>query len=163
MEQQKCSLSETLLISVLQEQEEKLGNSDLGTLDTVYRLGKLYVNTGRYVEAITMLNRALKGFELVSEDTDPEQYIALLFLNEGRYNEAEPLWLKVLGLVSEHDHGRKSKVQHCLGLLYMKKNQRVEAERYLEMSLLDREKRFGVDHYDTKETAKALAYLKACD
>jgi tetratricopeptide (TPR) repeat protein len=88
--------------------------------------------------------------------------LAILYRNQGRYDEAEPLYLETLEArrrISGDDHPHTLSSKHNLAVLYWNQGRYDEAEPLYLETLEARKRVLGDDHPDTLKSMNNLAIL----
>ncbi|EJT68900.1 hypothetical protein GGTG_13563 [Gaeumannomyces tritici R3-111a-1] len=131
------------------------------------RLGSLYSDQSRLIEAEALYERALQGFEkafgldhrLTLNIVDN---LAAVYFDQGRPTEAESLFGRALQgkekALGPDDQSTLDTVNN-LARLYSDQNRLAEAETLFERVLQGREKAFGPDHTLTLEALNNMANL----
>ena len=86
----------------------------------------------------------------------------LALFNAGKYDEAEPLYLRALAIREEvrgADHPDVAESLNNLGLLYRTQGQYARAEPMFHRALAIREKAFGLEHDAVAQSLNSLAWL----
>jgi tetratricopeptide (TPR) repeat protein len=132
-------------------------------------LGRLLRNAGRYAEAESLVEEALRIRERVLGWEDPSTLIsvnslAILYESQGRYMEAEPLYHRALAaservLGGEHPDTLTS--VNNLAALYASEGRYAEAEPLYQRALAARERVLGWEHPNTLASVNNLAHLYA--
>jgi tetratricopeptide (TPR) repeat protein len=122
-----------------------------------HRLGLLYANQGKLVEAEQMYQRALQGKEkaLGPEHTstlDTVNNLGLLYADQGKLVEAEQMYQRALQGKEKAlgpEHTSTLDTVNNLGLLYADQGKLVEAEQMYQRALQGYEKVLGLDNIIT--------------
>jgi len=153
------------------------------------KMALLYQDTNRLKDAEPLMKRALKinenalgpdhpkvikGHkdlaELLQDSSGPDQpnmatdinSLALFYLTTGRFEEAEPLFERVLKINNNlfgADHPKVAISFNNLALLYLSTDRFEEAEPLFERALNINENSFGADHPDVARSLGNLAQL----
>jgi tetratricopeptide (TPR) repeat protein/transcriptional regulator with XRE-family HTH domain len=148
---------------------EKDGTIILELASLLNRIGDYLQERGRYSEAETPLQKALKIREnligLHHPDTATSLHsLALLYYVAGRYNEVEQFYQRGLTIREQslgYEHPDTLSIQNDLSLLYWKLGNYEKAESLLKRTLEAREMKLGRVHLDTAESMNSLALLYA--
>ncbi|PQE27753.1 hypothetical protein CJF31_00009986 [Rutstroemia sp. NJR-2017a BVV2] len=147
-------------------------NSLIGDDDVVwecYRLGYLYREQGKLVEAEQMYQRALQSYE---KELGPEHRstldtvnnLGVLYAGQGKLVEAEQMYQRALqGKEKElgPEHRSTLDTVNNLGVLYREQGKQVEAEQMYQRALQGKEKELGPEHRSTLDTVNNLGVLYA--
>jgi tetratricopeptide (TPR) repeat protein len=131
------------------------------------RLGRLYLDQGRYPAAEPLLKKALSireaqlGADHLSTATSLNN-LAGLYKSQGRYAEAEPLYARSLSIHEAQlgaDHPSTALSLNNLAELYRSQGRYAEAEPLYARSLSIHEAQLGAEHPDTATSLNNLAEL----
>jgi tetratricopeptide (TPR) repeat protein len=131
------------------------------------RLGFLYYEQGRYLEAEPLLQKALTLTKQLLGSDHPDvatglNNLALLYRSQGRYSEAEPLYLQSLKSYQNRlgiDHPDVAISLNNLAVLYGCQGRYTEAELLLVQSLNIGERQLGADHPSIATNLNNLAFF----
>jgi tetratricopeptide (TPR) repeat protein len=142
---------------------ETLGLKDWRTLSTISNLGEVYYALGDFPEAERRLKQAHDLMEKIESPTNPEAQIvfinnlALLYHTQGRYEEAEKQYQKVLSLRPKHP--RTLIIKNNLAQLHQDQGRyQVALENYNALLPLA-EEIFGPEHPTTLSVLNNLALV----
>jgi tetratricopeptide (TPR) repeat protein len=162
---------------LIAQTEERLGNNrNDKLLATLYdRMGKICVSRieqGRAIQYPAELQQALDYFGKAAEiqtglglETDLESSLVwqgYLYKTQGRYSEAEPLYVRSLSIREQElgkDHPDVANSLNNLAELYRSQGRYNEAEPLYVRSLSIREQELGKDHPDVASSLNNLAGL----
>jgi len=164
------------LKALIQQTEEKRGKKD-ASLATLYaRMGQIYqqrLERGECRDYQQELALAIQYFrkaaDLQKELGLEEDFastlnnLALLYKSQGRYDQAEPLYLQALELRKRllgEDHPSVATSLNNLALLYYSQGRYDQAEPLFLQALEILERVFGDNHPNTKTIRKNLAILR---
>ncbi len=88
--------------------------------------------------------------------------LAILYKQQGKYAEAEPLYMKALKIREESlgpEHPKVAAILNNLGNLYRAQGKYAEAERFHKRALAIREKALGLEHPDVVQSLNNMANL----
>ncbi|KAH7413483.1 hypothetical protein BKA64DRAFT_355752 [Cadophora sp. MPI-SDFR-AT-0126] len=134
-----------------------------------HRLGLLYADQGKLVEAEQMYQRALAGKEKAwgpdhTSTLDTVNNLGILYKNQGKLVEAEQMYQQALQGYEKAlgpDHTSTLDTVNNLGNLYKNQGKLVEAEQMYQRALQGYEKAWGPDHTSTLDTTNNLGILYA--
>jgi tetratricopeptide (TPR) repeat protein len=150
-----------------QEYLKDLDKREIAGRKMAYNFALYYKILDRYLEAETLYQRALAGYEktLGLEHTttlDTVNNLGTLYRKQGKQVEAETLYQralagkeKALGL----EHTSTLKTVNNLGVLYKKQGKLVKAEDIYQRVLAGREKKLGPEHTATLDVVYNLGLL----
>jgi eukaryotic-like serine/threonine-protein kinase len=143
--------AEAAYLEALRIREATLGPTDPETITILNNLGQLYPDAGRFAEAIEFSRRALDAYLARHGDT-PHLQVAYSTNNlasalewAGRYDEAEPLYIRSLEIreaLLDPDHPSVTRVRNNLGVLYVRSGRHDQAVPLLE-EVVAAERRHG--------------------
>jgi tetratricopeptide (TPR) repeat protein len=125
-------------------------------------IGKTYKDLGLYPEAHRQLDRALELQRSNPESLETINEIAEVFVDEGKYREAEPLFLRVLEArrraLGDRDPATLA-TMNALGAVYANEGRYADAEPLYRQVLQVRRQLLGEKHPDTLLSMNNLARL----
>ena len=138
---------------------------DTGVLHAMAWLGMLNLRQTRLSDGVTMLQRALKGYERTLAPSHPlaihlATSLGAAYRLHGRLDEAETMCQRALhdcGKISSLEHERTFNARRNLGLVYMGQGRLEEAKNMLLQLLGSQERVFGPNHAETADTLVSLA------
>jgi CHAT domain-containing protein/tetratricopeptide (TPR) repeat protein len=160
--------AEQLYLRIIAINEKAHGPEHISVAPALFGLASTYSNRGQFARAESLLRRALAIFEKASAGRD--DFFTVLTLNnlaavlkeQGRYEEAEPLYLRSLA-AQEKLFGAESETVATtltnLAALYREKGEYLRAEPLLRRALAAQEKTLGPTHADVGITLNQLALL----
>jgi CHAT domain-containing protein/tetratricopeptide (TPR) repeat protein len=160
--------AEQLYLRAIAIYEKAHAPENASVASALYGLASTYTNRGQFARAETLLRRALAIFEKASAGRD--DFFTVLTLNnlaavlkeQGRYEEAEPLYLRSLA-AQETLFGAEGQTVATaltnLAALYREKGEYLRAEPLLRRALAAQEKTLGPAHADVAVTLNQLAIL----
>jgi len=154
--------------SELAKLEEKHGTQDRALIPSLHKLAYILTHLKNYVEAESLLRRALairEQFDGVKTDSYAEglNVLGLMLRQAGRHAEAETLLRRELGLL-EQEHGPNSSSIRVpllnLGMLCAELKRFDEAEKLYLRAIEICRKVHGADHTFTKSARKDLESMR---
>ncbi|KFZ25299.1 hypothetical protein V502_00223 [Pseudogymnoascus sp. VKM F-4520 (FW-2644)] len=132
-----------------------------------HKLGILYADQGKLVEAEQMYQRALQGYERAwgpehTSTLDTVNSLGVLYKSQGKLVEAEQMYQRALqGKEKAWGPGHTSTLDtvNNLGLLYMNQGKLAEAEQMYQRALQGYERAWGPEHTSTLDTVNSLGVL----
>ncbi|KAH8592605.1 hypothetical protein B0O99DRAFT_674331 [Bisporella sp. PMI_857] len=132
-----------------------------------HKLGLLYADQGKLVEAEQMYQLALQGYE---KTRGPEHTLTLntvnnlglLYADQGKLAEAEQMYQRALQGYEKAwgpEHTSTLDTVNNLGILYKSQGKLVEAEQMYQRALQGYEKAWGLEHTSTLNTVNNLGIL----
>ena len=146
----------------------RLGENHPDVATSLNNLAALYLSQGRYDEAETLFQHALRLVQYdISWERNPKvtlclNNLATLYCSQGRYNEAEPLYQQSLVLRRKllgENHPDVASSLNNLAELYRFQGRYDEIELLLNQSLALRRKLLGENHPDVASSLNNLAEL----
>ncbi len=143
------------------------GEGDRDTMQSLYRLGELYVLQGKYAQAEAPLRNTLGIQRRVLGEDHPDTLntmtdLATVYRGLGQYAEAEPLFTKALAaqrrVLGEKNADTASTLNN-LGILYRMEGKYAQAERVYTLCLEIQRQLKGENHPDTLTVMNNLAAL----
>jgi tetratricopeptide (TPR) repeat protein len=133
----------------------------------LYSLGFLYSDQGKLVEAETMYQRALQGYENAwglehTSVLSTVNSLGVLYKNQGKLDEAEKMFQRALQGKEKAwgpEHTSTLDTILNLGTLYVIQGKLDEAEKMYQRALQGYEKAWGPDHISTLQTVSNLGIL----
>jgi serine/threonine protein kinase/tetratricopeptide (TPR) repeat protein len=163
---EKVKSSEVTVRYILDAASKNLGDKfrDKPLVEALIRmtLGSTYQKLGDYKAAEPHLERAVELCRVQLGEKHPYTlfpmgYLALLYIDQGRYREAETLFAKVLE--KGEKHSETLTYMNNLGVLYHNHGHYKEAEPLLTKALEGRRRVLGEEHPDTLNSMNSLAVL----
>ncbi|KAL9569225.1 hypothetical protein ACKAV7_006811 [Fusarium commune] len=138
-------------------------------IDSLAKLGILYRDQGKLLEAEAMYKRALEGREkALGQDhistLDTVNNLGALYADQGKLPEAEAMYKQALEGREKalgQDHISTLDTVNNLGVLYADQGKLPEAEAMFKRALEGSEKALGQDHISTLDTVNNLGVLYA--
>jgi tetratricopeptide (TPR) repeat protein len=133
----------------------------------LYSLGFLYSDQGKLVEAETMYQRALQGYENAwglehTSVLSTVNSLGVLYKKQGKLDEAEKMYQRALQGYEKAwgpDHISTLQTVSNLGILYTDQGKLDEAEKVYQRALQGFEKALGPEHTSTLSTVNNLGVL----
>ena len=156
-----------LLVGILKEAQNTLGNEHMGTVGIMYSLAQLRTDQGNYEDADDLFDQILGTGRRRLRKNHPALLefvngLAVLRTKQKLYNEAESLFdeaLKGRQEVLEEDHPSTLESRNDLAVLYKEQNLYEKAEPLLREAVEGRIRNLGQQHPDTKISLKNLIEL----
>ena len=164
-EQGKFAEAEPRFQRALRLREERLGSEHFLVAIALNNLANLYRDEGKYAEAETLYVRARRIWEQHRAPGDAQAplpfsnlerlyakllgNLAALYKDQGRYAEAEPLYLRAIALLEQHVGGESLDAAYSLSnlaTLYKDQERFAEAEPLYQRALRIWEQHLGPDH-----------------
>jgi non-specific serine/threonine protein kinase/serine/threonine-protein kinase len=146
--------------------EQAYGPNDPMVAKALRNVGNAYRRLGQLDEAAENLGRAVRIRELEDEETESLAYAvdgyAAVLLYQGRYDEAEPMFLRALELrrrIHGPRHYQVALSLHNTAVLYSAQHRYDEAIQSLEESISISEEVLGPDHPEVADSRSALASM----
>lgn len=158
-------LPHALLCSTWMEQE---GNNTLEAASLLKHMGDYLYKRARFGEAELLVQQALRIYEQQKQPiynidiTKCLNLLARLYVDLGKYKEAEPLYLKSMNIFEHHLGVENINIivtLSNLAVLYRCQGRYKEAEPLYRRALKLCEQRLGTKHTDTAASLNNLAYL----
>ncbi|KAL5353528.1 hypothetical protein ACLOAV_001565 [Pseudogymnoascus australis] len=132
-----------------------------------HKLGDLYADQGKLVEAEQMYQRALQGKEKAwgpehTSTLSTVNNLGLLYADQGKLVEAEQMYQRALQGKEKAwgpEHTSTLSTVNNLGILYADQGKLVAAEQMYQRALQGKEKACGPEHTSTLDTVNNLANL----
>jgi tetratricopeptide (TPR) repeat protein len=178
-DQGKYAQAEPLFVECLKHRREALGSSHPDTLSLLNNLALLYKNQGRYKEAEELYLETIRNSEAIKETDEEDEgslstsslsstllgamsNLALLYFKQGRYHEAEQLYLESLQKAKAafgDDHHSTLTAMNNLAQLYDETGRYGDADELYATCLAKRRENLGVNHPDMLISVNNLALL----
>jgi tetratricopeptide (TPR) repeat protein len=184
-QQGKYTEAEPLLLRALQLREQSSGSDDSSVANLLVNLGNLYYQQGKYAEAKPLLQRAVQILEQqvkqaqqvqlrtsdlpVAERGVVADFLAIalmsqgdLYYQQGKYAEAEPLFLRALHIREQAQgpqHSETAETMHDLARLREALGNREEARVWYDRALAVYQQVLGVHHPKTTGTREGFIAL----
>lgn len=160
--------SKMLQQRLLEASEQEFGPTNLKTLDTALRLGKVLGKEGRYEEAELHVHRAFTGVAEALGPTHEESLqaaveLASIYFKQGRYRAAEPLLQRTMACQIQTlgpQNPQTLWTAMSLAMAYKKQARYAEAEDLYQQTLYGQEKQLGCNHPDFLKALMNLASVK---
>lgn len=154
--------------------EKELGASSSETLHAQFYLFRCYEKQGNFEEAGRLRKTLVEEYETLSKEKEAtfgadhlstieaSVHVAYIYRTQGRWREAEKLFLKGLATFQTHfgtEHDKTLDVMSELAFCYYWQQRYQEAEKLQEKVLQSREKNLGIDHEDTRSAMFHLSSI----
>jgi tetratricopeptide (TPR) repeat protein len=161
--------SEQLCTRALAIAQNTLGPDHLDVARALNNLAVLYMELGRFEEAVPLLRRTLLIRELALGPDDPSvartlNNLAITYMELGRHTEAESVHARALAIREKAfapNHPEVVFSRTGLGVLYRRQGRYAEAESLLTRVVAIQEQELGPDHPDVALSLMNLADLYA--
>lgn len=158
---------EVLFKKALAIRSHVLPDGHLGRAESLYELGVLYINQGKFADAETSIMQSLELLARSYETGHPavvmaRNTLAEVYYQEGRYEEAESIFLNVLRermLTYGEKHALVGTTFECLGQVYETWGRHEDAEYAFRRALEISEHALGAKHPSVVHIRHELADL----
>ena len=154
---------------ILKVNQKRFGKQSEETANSLNNLANLYLNQGKYEEALPLYLRALEIWENVLGKEHPNvatslNNLAILYYSQGKYEEALPLYLRALEIFEKvlgKEHPDVAQSLNNLAYLYNSQGKYEEALPLYLRALEIKEKVLGKEHPHVATSLNDLALLYA--